>query len=77
MWRRKKIIPGISDKIVSRVAKMNSQTLNDWMDQALYSTGRSLTTYQKTGETVQLSEAYTGAQVIYAIVDEMVRRDLR
>ena len=74
MWRSKRIKPDIPEQIYKRVSRLPQASITDWIDQALYSTSRCITAYQKTGDPGQLQEAYTGAQVIYAIVDDMVQR---
>jgi hypothetical protein len=56
------------------VEKMAQADLIAWADQAIYSTGRSLTAYQRTDDDSYLNEAHTGAQVLLAIVNEVARR---
>lgn len=76
MFRRNKRLPtGISEKITRRVGMLPSSDLVDWADQAIYSTGRSLTSYLKDRSKDTLAEAHVGAEVILAIVEEIQRRD--
>lgn len=75
MFRSKRLPTGISEKITKRVRALPSSDLVDWADQAIYSTGRNLTTYLRERNRDSLSEAHIGAEVILAIVEEIQRRD--
>jgi hypothetical protein len=76
MFRSEKRLPtGVSEKIVKRVQMLPSSDLVDWADQAIYSTGRCLTAYQRDRSKDMLAEAHVGAEVILAIVEEIQRRD--
>jgi len=75
MFRNKKVDSGIPQKIIDRVRKMSTEDLVMWGDQALYSTGRSLTGHLKDRNGDSLAEAVTGAQVVLAIVEEVGRRN--
>jgi hypothetical protein len=75
MFRNKRLPTGISEKITKRVGLLPSSDLVDWADQAIYSTGRSLTAYLRERSPELLKEAHVGAEVILAIVEEIQRRD--
>lgn len=76
MFSKKHVESGIPEKIVTRVRKLPTSDLVDWADQAIYTTGRCLTTYQRERNPQFLQEAQTGAQVLLAITEEMLRREL-
>lgn len=76
MFRRTKRAPaGISEKVLKRVGMLASADLIDWADQAISTTGRSLTAYQRDRSPDMLYEAHMGAEVLLAIVEEIQRRD--
>jgi hypothetical protein len=75
MFRSKRLPTGISEKVVKRVGMLPASDLVDWADQAIYSTGRSLTSYMRDRSPEALREAHVGAEVILAIVEEIQRRD--
>ena len=77
MLNNKRIQPGIPEKIIKRVGKLPTSDLNDWADQALYSAGRCLSAFEKTRDPAQLQEAQTASHVLYAIMEEIVRRESR
>lgn len=74
MWRKKSLVQD-DPKVVARVQKLVRSDLIAWADQAIYTVGRNLTAYERTGSPENLQEAYTGAQVLLAIVREVERRD--
>jgi len=75
MWEPDKVPNGIPEKVMGRVRRLPMSDLTDWADQAICSTGRSLTAYQRDRVPEFLLEAQTGAQVLLAIVNEIRRRD--
>lgn len=76
MWRKNKADgPVIPQKILARVRRLQTSDLVDWSDQALYTTGRMVTAYQRDRNPEYLREALTGAQVSLAIMEEMTRRE--
>lgn len=67
--------PGvIPDNITRRVKVLPTADLVEWGDQAIYTTGRYLTLWQRRQEPSDLEEARVGAQVLMAIVDEITVR---
>ena len=74
MWSRKTATTS-DPRIERRVSKMARQDLIAWADQAIYSTGRSLSAYDREGDPALLEEAATGAAVLAAIVQEIKRRE--
>lgn len=76
MFRRSKRLPtGVSEKVTKRVGMLTSADLVDWADQAISTTGRCLTAYQRDRSPDMLAEAHMGAEVVIAIVEEIQRRD--
>lgn len=75
MWRKNSNVPsGIPQKIIDRVAVLPTPDLVQWADQAIYTTGRSLTSHMRENSADMLNEALTGAQVLLAITEEIGRR---
>lgn len=74
MWSKKRSLTA-NPKIDRRVQKMARSDLMAWADQAIYSTGRSLTAFDREGDPAFLEEALTGADVLQAIVREIRRRE--
>lgn len=74
MWRKRDVPSGIPKKIVDRVAMLPTADLVQWADQALYTTGRSLTSHTREPSPDMLAEALTGARVLLAITEEIARR---
>lgn len=76
MWgRRRGAAPVIPPQVSRRVAALASADLSDWADQAVYTAGRYLTLYRRSGDPKDLDEAATGAQVLLAIVEEIKQRN--
>jgi hypothetical protein len=74
--RRRTVDPGIPEHVTRRVAKLSTEDLVMWADQAIYTSGRYLTLHLKDRTTPEyLNEATTGAQVLLAIVTEIRRRE--
>ncbi len=48
--------------------------LTMWSDQAINSTGRALTLYNRTKDRALLDEAHMGAVAMLAIIEEIQRR---
>lgn len=74
--RNKKVDTGISPKVLKRAAMLPSSDLVDWADQAISTTGRSLTAFQRERSPDMLAEAHLGAEVLLAIVEEIQRREM-
>jgi hypothetical protein len=75
MWGKPKSEPiGIPAHITRRVSALPTPDLTDWADQAIYTTGRYLTQYQRSREQSDLDEAETGAQVLMAVIAELRKR---
>lgn len=76
MWRRKSksVDPGIPEHIIRRVQMLAMPDLVMWSDQALSTTGRYLSMYNRSPSPDLIAEARIGAQVLLAIVEEIDRR---
>jgi hypothetical protein len=74
MWRRRQVTPRTPERIAKRAAMLPTPDLTMWSDQAINSTGRALTLYNRTKERALLDEAHMGAVAILAIIEEIQRR---
>lgn len=76
MWRRKSksVDPGIPEHVIRRVQMLAMPDLVMWSDQALSTTGRYLSMYNRAPSPDLIAEARIGAQVLLAIVEEIDRR---
>ena len=75
LWSKTKAPPSqIPDHITRRVQSLSLPDLVMWSDQAIMTSGRYLTLWQRTQDPENLAEAVIGAQVLLAIVDEITRR---
>lgn len=72
MWRKRS--PEGDSKIAQRLSRLPEADLIAWGDQAIYTTGRYLTAYQRERLPEYLDEARTGAEALLAVVDEVRRR---
>ena len=72
MWRKRTTEP--DTKIAKRLSRLPEADLIAWGDQAIYTTGRYLTAYQRERLPEYLDEARTGAEALLAVVDEIRRR---
>ena len=72
MWRKR--APEGDSKIAKRLALLPEADLVSWGDQALYSTGRYLTAYQRERLPEYLDEARLGAETLLGVVEEIKRR---
>ena len=72
MFKKKTQTP--QTKIEKRVASLPTQDLTGWAEQALYTIGRYLTDYIKSGDTKVLDEAELGAEALLAVVRELKKR---
>lgn len=71
MWRRRR---EPDTKISKRLSRLPEPDLIAWGDQAIYSTGRYLTAYQRERLPEYLDEAQAGAEALLAVVEEVRRR---
>lgn len=72
MWRKRP--PEGDSKIAKRLSRLPEADLVAWADQAIYSTGRYLTAYQRERLPEYLEEARSGAEALLEVVDEIRRR---
>ena len=72
MWRKR--APEGSSKVAKRIARLPEADLIAWGDQAIYTTGRYLTAYQRERLPEYLDEARSGAEALLAVVEEIRRR---
>lgn len=72
MWRKRASEP--QSKIAKRLSRLPEADLIAWGDQAIYSTGRYLTAYQRERLPEYLDEARSGAEALLAVVEEIRQR---
>lgn len=61
-------------KIEKRVESLPTGELIPWTENALYSIGRNLSTWQKTRDKATLEEARIGAEALHVILESLVKR---
>lgn len=61
-------------KIEKRVASLSNHDLVDWSEHSLYTIGRYLTEYIKSGDAAVLDECILGAEAMLAVMRELKRR---
>lgn len=66
-----------SEKLASRVARIQTSDLESWADQALFDIGRCLTQYGKNRDVADLEDALIGAEALHAVVNDLVDRKFR
>lgn len=73
MWRR--ATDRADSRISKRLSRLAEPDLVAWADQAIYSTGRYLTAYQRERVPQYLDEARSGAEALLAVIEEIRRRE--
>lgn len=74
MWGKSRATPvEIPDHVRRRVDNLPTGDLPEWADQAVYTAGRYVTSYGRTGNDADLQEALLGAQVLMAVIERMSR----
>lgn len=61
-------------RIEKRVETLPTSDLLPWTENALYTIGRNLSTWQKTRDTASLEEARVGAEALHVILESLVKR---
>lgn len=61
-------------KVEKRIAVLPVSELLPWSEQAIYSLGRNLSSWQKTQDKFYLDEAKVAAEVVHAITEELYKR---
>jgi len=61
-------------KIEKRVESLPTGELIPWTENALYTIGRNLSTWQKTKDMGTLEEARVGAEALHVILESLVKR---
>lgn len=75
MWGRSRSTPvEIPDHVRRRVDSLPTGDLTEWADQAVYTAGRYVNSFGRTGNEADLQEALLGAQVLMAVIDRMSRQ---
>jgi Tfp pilus assembly PilM family ATPase len=76
-WRKKKNWDKpFSEKVAKRVAKIATPDLTSWIEQAMSETSRSLNSYQKQQDAVNLEDLVLGAEAIHALISELQKRTM-
>jgi hypothetical protein len=61
-------------RIEKRVEALPTGELIPWTENALYTIGRNLSTWQKTKDMGTLEEARVGAEALHVILESLVKR---
>ena len=77
MWRSKeKKQERQRTRIEKRVDSLPSAELLPWAEQSIYTLGRNLSGWQKTGDKFYLEEARVASEVLHTIVASLNQRTL-
>ena len=61
-------------RVEKRVESLPTSDLLPWTENALYTIGRNLSTWQKTRDSASLEEARVGAEALNVILESLVKR---
>ena len=61
-------------KVEKRVAMLSTSELLPWSEQAIYSLGRNLSSWQSSRDKFYLEEARIAAEVLHVITEELSKR---
>jgi hypothetical protein len=61
-------------RVEKRVESLPTADLLPWTENALYTIGRNLSTWQKTRDNASLEEARVGAEALHVILESLVKR---
>lgn len=61
-------------RIEKRVDSLPTSELLPWTENALYTIGRNLSSWQKTKDDATLEEARVGAEALYVILESLKKR---
>jgi hypothetical protein len=61
-------------RVEKRVESLPTSDLLPWTENALYTIGRNLSTWQKTRDNASLEEARVGAEALHVILESLVKR---
>jgi hypothetical protein len=61
-------------RVEKRVESLPTADLLPWTENALYTIGRNLSTWQKTRDKASLEEARVGAEALHVILESLVKR---
>ena len=75
IFKKKSKITKDLTRVQKRVKTLPTSELLMWTDQIIYSTGRSLSAWQKSQHPASLGEARLGAESLFAIIDELSERN--
>ena len=73
-WKKEPFIKPFPEKLAKRVSKIPTADLAGWTEQALSETNRCLSSYQKYGDKIYLTDALMGAEAVNALVSELHQR---
>ncbi len=71
---RKEKVQKEKSRIEKRVETLPTSDLMPWTENALYTIGRNLSTWQKTRDLASLEEARIGAEALHVILESLVKR---
>ncbi len=74
MFKRKPQEASIPSKITSRVSRLGTGALGEYVETYISDVGKYTRLYTTSGQDAYLEEALTAAQVVLALVTEMKNR---
>lgn len=75
MFNRKKPVQrNFPEKVARRVSRLSTADLPNWIEQSLYETNRTLSSYQTSNDPVHLNDLLLGAEAINALISELYNR---
>ena len=74
MFKKKKNPERERTRIEKRVDSLPTSELLPWTENALYTIGRNLSSWQKSQDAYALEEARVGAEALYVILEALKKR---
>jgi len=71
---RRKKIEQEQTKLEKRVASLSNEELTKWVDQAMFTIGRNISSWSKTSEYLYVEEAQLGSEALLAVITELKKR---
>jgi len=73
-FKKSKKIEQEQSKLEKRIASLETRDLTKWVDQTLFSIGKNVVSWERSGEIEMLLEADLGADALSVVIKELVRR---
>ena len=74
--KKNKQIEQEQTKLEKRVASLDTAELIRWVDQTLFTIGKNVVSWDRSGEPEMLAEAELGAEALHAVIKELVKRGI-